>query len=140
MRLDLASESEKLFSFESWRDPRQKQHEELSLTFNLKGRFMLAVVCLILSSIPEKALEAKEITFEPGSLGGVVRRNPVSFFSRFSFKFVRFEPYTNIVLEGLYKSTITSEKGFLGYIEEWGLLGQKHELVELFNEFSLNEV
>ena len=59
---------------------------ELTLKFNLKGRFMLAVACFSLFRL--KTHERRIVEFEKGSLGYVVVKTG-TFFTDFSFKFLR---------------------------------------------------
>lgn len=74
---------------------------------------MLAVACFSLFRLRRN--QRVSFNFERGSLGYVVMKTG-SFFTDFSFKFIRLHSQTNHTLESVYKEAIGSECSILEYI------------------------
>lgn len=72
--------------------------------------------------------------YSPGSLGNSVCSNE-SFFSKFSFTFLRLESETNRLLESLYKRGMQADMSLLEYMQRGGVFERKSKIVELLNVF-----
>ncbi len=110
---------------------------ELRVDFNLKGRFMLAVICLVLHRVAPKE---PSLHFSRGSLGSAVLGTR-SFFQDFSFKFVRLQSETNSILSRVYTDACSSDNpSLMNHIEGNALLVRHSSLVELLENFQVEEV
>lgn len=97
---------------------------------------MLALVCLALHLSKERDAGSFKFEYARGSLGRSVKENE-SFFSKFSFTFLRLESETNRLLEQLFQRGKQADISMLEYMLRGGLFRHKNRVVELLDVFKV---
>ena len=98
---------------------------------------MFAVVCFAVAGLMQR--ERLRVHFSRGSLGFVIL-TARSFFQDFSFKFVRLQATTNVILEKTFKAAVASELPILVFMEREILDNHNSPLIQLLENFQVDEV